>query len=318
MHRPAPVISPIGKSIVFILVCLFALSAAALLPGASQAGAGDVRIAVVLGNGPQATDEPTAVQTARCLKAFELYRNGTVNKLLVTGGFTLDYISEARMMKIALVTWGVRADDIVEDEMAASTVENALFSARLFEKRGWRKTALLVSQKSHLARADGIFKANGFQVTDAAAAEAATRPEDFTEVPDMRAEAVVKAEPSDLIVVYEPFRSLEPIEWPTPALAHRLRAAAALYHAKTAPTIVLYNDRYTRGPVNLAQMMKVALVSLGVPPADVRAVGRREYRGLAELAAASGDKSARVLAPGAAKALVAPESMPRWTFVYMD
>jgi uncharacterized SAM-binding protein YcdF (DUF218 family) len=318
MNRPAIPISPVGRFIIVTFVCLFALSAAALLPVSGQTGASDVRVAVVLGNGPRATDEPTAVQTARCLKAFDLYRNGTVNKLVVTGGFTFDYISEARMMKIALVTWGVRPDDIVEDEMAASTVENALFSARLFEKRGWPKTALLVSQKFHLARADGIFKASGFQVTDAASAEAATRPEEFTQVPDMRVEAVLKTEPSDMIVVYEPYRSLEPIEWPTPALAHRLRAAAALYHAKTAPTIVLYNDRYTRGPVNIAQMMKVALVSLGVPPADVRAVGRREYRGLAELAAASGDKSARVLAPGTAKALVAPDSMLRWTFVFMD
>jgi len=307
----------VRTSTIFALACLLALSAAALLSAAGQAKVADVRVAVVLGNGPTATDEPTAAQTARCLKAFELYKGGTVNKLLVTGGFTFDYISEARMMKIALVTWGVPPDDIVEDEMAASTIENGLFAARLFEQRGWRKTTLLVSQALHLARANGIFKSNGFEVKDVASAEAATRPEDFAEVLDLKAEAVVKTAPSDMIVVHEPFRSLEPMAWPTPALARRLRAAAALFHAKAAPTIVLYNDPYTRGPVNLSQMMKVALVSLGVPAGSLRALGRREYRRFADLAAASVNKSATVLAPETAKASVALGSMPKWKFIFM-
>jgi hypothetical protein len=37
------------------------------------------------------------MQTARCLKAFELYKNGMVNKPVVTGGFTRDHVSEARI-----------------------------------------------------------------------------------------------------------------------------------------------------------------------------------------------------------------------------
>jgi hypothetical protein len=98
-----------------------------------------------------------------------------VNKLLVTGGFTRDYISEARMMTIALVTYGVPPGDIVEDELASSTVENGLFAARLFDERGWPKTATLVSQKFHLPRAGGVFKQNGFQVQDAPSADAAAQ-----------------------------------------------------------------------------------------------------------------------------------------------
>jgi len=61
---------------------------------------------------PGAADEPTAMQTARCLKAFELYRNGTVKTLLVTGGFTRDYISEARMMQVGLISLGVPAANV--------------------------------------------------------------------------------------------------------------------------------------------------------------------------------------------------------------
>ena len=112
---------------------------------------------------------------------------------------------------------------------------------------------------------------------DAAAVDAPAAA-DFAPVLDMKDDAVLKAEPADVIVVYEPYASTDPMPWPTPQLAHRLRVAASLYHRKIAPTVVLFNDRYTRGPVNLAPMMKIALVSLGVPAANVKAVARGEYR----------------------------------------
>jgi len=135
----------------FVLFCTaaFALAGAVLGAQAPQApsptGKPDARVGIVLGNAPAGTDEPTAMQTARCLKAYELYKNGAVNTLLVTGGFTRDYISEARMMKIALVTYGAAPDDVLEEELAATTIENGLFAARMFDARGWPKTATIVS-----------------------------------------------------------------------------------------------------------------------------------------------------------------------------
>ncbi len=305
-------------ALVLAYAWLVALSAAPLGAHPQQAPGTAPRVAVILGNAPAGTDEPTSAQTARCLKAFELYKNGTVGKLLVTGGFTRDYISEARMMKIALVTFGVPPDDILEDQLASSTVENAVFAARMFEQRNWPKTAVIVSQAYHLPRADGIFKGNGFQVQDGVSADAATNVEDFAQVPGMKGDAEVKTEPTDLIVVYEPFNGTEPMEWPTPQLSHRLRVAAALYHRKIAPTVVLYNDRYTRGPVNLAQMMKIAIVSLGVPAANVSVVGRGEYRRLNDLAAAYGDKSATVLTTGTAAAAMATGAAPKWKVVAIE
>jgi vancomycin permeability regulator SanA len=304
--------------VLVVFACLLAVSAGARVAADDQAPAADIRVAVVLGNGNKATDEPTPLQTARCLKAFDLYKGGAVNKLVVTGGFTFDYISEARMMKIALVTWGVAPDDIVEDEMAASTIENGLFSARIFEERAWPKTAKLVTQKFHMERAAGIYKADGFQVQEAVSADAAAWPEDFAQIPDLKPEAAPKVEAPGTLVVYEPFSGLEPMPWPTTALAHRLRVAAALYHSKAASAIVLYNDPYTRGPYTPSQMMKVALVSLGVPPAGLRAVGRREYRRLADLAAALGDTPVTAVAPGTAKASLAQDATARWKTVFVD
>jgi len=302
-----------------VLASLVALTLPGALPAAQsqQPAVAGVRVAVVLGNAPAATDEPTPMQTARCLKAFELYKSGAVNKLLVTGGFTRDYVSEARMMKIALVTYGAAPDDVLEEELAATTIENGLFAARMFDARGWPKTATIVSQAFHLPRAGGNYKQQGFQVQDGVAADAPAAG-DIAAVIDSTAAVVAAASPSDLIVVYEPYASTDPMPWPTPQLARRLRIAAALYHKKIAPNVVLYNDRYTRGPVNLATMMKIGLVSLGVPAANVKAVARGEYRRLVEVARAYPGKSAIVLTTATGGEALAPDAAPKWKVVFVE
>jgi len=309
--------APGARALIVVCAALLALQITPLGAQPRQAPNAGVRVAIVLGNAPAAADEPTPMQTARVLKAFELYRSGAVNTLLVTGGFTRDYISEARMMKIALVTYGVAPDDVLEEELASTTVENGVFASRMFEARGWPKTGLLISQAFHLPRAGGIYKEHGFDLRDAPAADAPS-PADFVPVIEAKAEVAAKAEPCDLIVVYEPYASADPMPWPTPQLARRLRIAAALYHRKIAPMVVLYNDRYTRGPVNLATMMKVGMMSLGVPAASVKAAARGEYRRLVEVARAYPGTSAIVLTTAAGGEHLAPEAAPRWKVVFVE
>lgn len=299
------------------------LAGLSVSPAAAQqppaAPASDVRVGIILGNAPVAVDEPTTAQTARCLKAFELFKNGVVNTLLVTGGFTLDYMSEARMMKIALATYGVPPESVLEDELASTTVENALFASKMFDERKWPKTAWIISQAYHLPRAAGNFKTYGFQqVQEVASADAAGAAEDFALVPGLAGEPEVKPDPADLIVVYEPFRGIDPMPWPTPQLAHRLRAAAALYHRKAASSILLYNDRYTRGPVNLAHMMKIALVSLGVPAANITAVRKTEFRFLRAFEDAYKDKVVTMITSSAASAVLSASNTPKWKVVFID
>jgi len=309
--------SPGARALILVSLVLLAIGSAFAPAQGQKPAPPDARVGIVLGNAPAGTDEPTAMQTARCLKAFELYKNGTVNTLLVTGGFTRDYISEARMMKIALVTYGVAPDDVLEEELAATTIENGLFAARMFDARGWPKTATIVSQAFHLPRAGGNYKQQGFEVKDAAAADAPSA-SDFAAVVDATHDVVAKAQPADLIVVYEPYASTDPMPWPTPQLARRLRIAAALHHKKIAPTVVLYNDRYTRGPVNLATMMKIGLISLGVPAASIKVVARGEHRRLVEVAKAYADTSAIVLTTATGGEHLAPESAPKWKVVFVE
>jgi uncharacterized SAM-binding protein YcdF (DUF218 family) len=142
----------------------------------------------------------------------------------------------------------VAPGDVVEEELAAATIENGLFAARMFDARGWPKTAAIVSQPFHLPGTCGNCKQQGSQVRNAAAVDARSA-SDFAPVLDLKADPVAEAKRFDLIVVHEPYASTDTMQRPTPQLARRLRIAAALYHEKVAPNLLLYSDRYTRGPV---------------------------------------------------------------------
>ncbi len=63
---------------------------------------------------------------------------------------------------------------------------------------------------------------------------------------------------------------------------------------------------------------RIALVSLGVPAANLKVVGRGEHRRLAELAAVYGDTSATVLMTGTSRWPIAPGVTPKWKPVFID
>jgi hypothetical protein len=142
----------------------------------------------------------------------------------------------------------VAPGDDVEEELAATTLENGLFATRMLDARGWPKTAAVVSQPFHQPGAGGSYKQQGSRVRGAAAVDVRSAG-DFAPVLDLKADPVAEAKRFDHIVVHEPYASTDPMLRPTPQLARRLRIAAALYHEKVAPTLLLYNDRCTRGPV---------------------------------------------------------------------
>lgn len=242
---------------------------------AAGAGAESIRPAIVLGHYPEDARTPTAQQNARCMKAFRLYRDGKINRIVVTGGFTREHISEARMMKIALAAYGVPAGHIVEEQRAGTTVENAKFSAMLFDELGWPKKAVIVSQSYHLMRAKPIFRDAGFKIKTAPAKPTPTASE-YDSLQTGPPPAWIGA-PPETAVLFEHYHADAPIEAPCPALAARLRAAAELYRDGTIKNITVYNDWYTRGNVDIAEMMQIALVALGVQARDITLLSRIHY-----------------------------------------
>ncbi len=259
----------------FVFALIASLALAVFFTTVADAASETPRPGIVLGEYPAGARTPTAQQNARCMKAFRLYRRGVINRIVVTGGYTRDHISEARMMKITLVAFGVPQERIIEEPRAGTTVENAKFASMLFDRLGWEKKAFIISQSYHLMRAKPIFRSAGFKVKTAFANPAPTGKEyemlETVEPPGWIGEAPGAA------VVFEDYHSDEPLEFPSPALALRLRTAAKLYRDGIIHDVTVYNDWYTRGHVDIAEMMQVALVALGVSARDIDLLSHDHY-----------------------------------------
>jgi uncharacterized SAM-binding protein YcdF (DUF218 family) len=70
---------------------------------------------------------------------------------------------EARILARQLVEWGVDPARIVVEDESRNTRENAVESARVIRREGWR-SVLLVTSAFHMRRALGCFRAVGLEV----------------------------------------------------------------------------------------------------------------------------------------------------------
>ncbi|MEJ8547239.1 YdcF family protein [Brevibacillus borstelensis] len=109
-------------------------------------------VAIVLGAAVWG-ERPSPGLRERLDQALELYRQGYVPYLLVTGGLGEGKTStEASVMRNYLVEQGVPEDRIFMEHQARDTYENLLFSKEIMQQHGLSQ-ALVVSHDYHLARA---------------------------------------------------------------------------------------------------------------------------------------------------------------------
>ncbi|WP_226003172.1 YdcF family protein [Paenibacillus sp. BJ-4] len=89
--------------------------------------------------------EPSPGLKERLEEALRLYRNGTVKRLIVSGGLDKpDFpYTEAEGMQRYLVDRGVPAKHIVLESHATSTYENLLYSQRIMKEHGWTSTVII-------------------------------------------------------------------------------------------------------------------------------------------------------------------------------
>jgi uncharacterized SAM-binding protein YcdF (DUF218 family) len=112
----------------------------------------------------------------RCRLAAHLYHDGSPCLVVATGGRTEAESlgpSLAQAMKEFLVEQGVPARDVLVEEKSLSTYENASYTAPLLNQRGIRRIAV-VTDATHLWRAEQCFRAQGFEVTPCGAHYRAT------------------------------------------------------------------------------------------------------------------------------------------------
>ena len=124
-------------------------------------GSGDV--AIVLGNRVFADGSLASWTQGRVDKALELYREGRVRKIFVSGGMGVeDHYPEGKAMKEYLVRNGVPDSAVVADNDGANTY----FTAKDFVQ--WNKTngfdtVIIVSQFFHITRSRYILRKLGYE-----------------------------------------------------------------------------------------------------------------------------------------------------------
>ena len=107
------------------------------------------RVAIVFGAGLRRDGTPTAILRDRVETAVRLYRDGKVEKLLMSGDNSVEYYNEPEAMRQYAVLLGVPDQAIVLDYAGRRTYDTCFRAKAIFGV----KSALLVTQKFHLPRA---------------------------------------------------------------------------------------------------------------------------------------------------------------------
>jgi uncharacterized SAM-binding protein YcdF (DUF218 family) len=104
----------------------------------------------------------------RLFGAYQLYQAGKIRKILITGTSSAGLLAmgkgEVRQAGQVLQGWGVPPDDIVLEERARNTRENALFSAEILKKQFANEKFLLITSGYHMPRSLGCFRKAGVSV----------------------------------------------------------------------------------------------------------------------------------------------------------
>lgn len=109
-------------------------------------------VGIVLGAAVDGS-EVSEVFRQRLNHAAELYRNGLIRMILVSGGQSEeDNCSEAEAGKHYLYACGIPSEAILTEDQSVNTLENMQYSAQVMETHGL-KTALIISDPLHLFRA---------------------------------------------------------------------------------------------------------------------------------------------------------------------
>jgi len=104
----------------------------------------------------------------RFYNAYLLYKAGKIKKILITGTSPDSWIAagkgESRQAGQVLVKWGVPASDILIEEKARNTRENATFSAKIIQSQFSGAKVLLITSAYHMRRSLGCFEKAGVNV----------------------------------------------------------------------------------------------------------------------------------------------------------
>ncbi|PZX49355.1 YdcF family protein [Algoriphagus chordae] len=104
----------------------------------------------------------------RITHALQLYREGKIKKILITGGQGLNPVnpqSEAEVLQRFLLMTGVPAEDVMIEDQSKNTYENALFTKAFLAEKGIdvNQEFILITSAFHMKRSQGCFDKVGLQ-----------------------------------------------------------------------------------------------------------------------------------------------------------
>jgi SanA protein len=115
-------------------------------------------VAIVFGAGLRYDGTPTAILRDRVETAVQLYQQGKVDKLLMSGDNSFVEYNEPAAMRQYALDLGVPKEDVVLDYAGRRTYDTCYRAKTIFQVQ----SAILVTQNFHLARA--LFLCNWFGV----------------------------------------------------------------------------------------------------------------------------------------------------------
>jgi uncharacterized SAM-binding protein YcdF (DUF218 family) len=101
--------------------------------------------------------EASYMSEAVAQRCADLYYKGVARKIILTGGYKQNSITEAESMKKVLLSLGIPEYDIILETSAYRTHLNALCTLPIVKKMGW-KHIILVCQNIHSRRALMVFR----------------------------------------------------------------------------------------------------------------------------------------------------------------
>ena len=115
--------------------------------------------AIVLGASVKSDGQPSDALRDRLLVGADLYKQGHVRQLLITGDDGAYHAKEIDVMRAFLIKQGIPGDAVLSDPHGYRTYESCKRAAEVFQI----KDAIIVTQRFHIARALYLCESFGIQ-----------------------------------------------------------------------------------------------------------------------------------------------------------
>jgi vancomycin permeability regulator SanA len=159
MHLPA--IPRHLRRAVFALLAVLAIAVGALLLDGLTDDLARSDVAIVLGSKVEPGGQPSVRLAARLDRAAQLYQDGIVPLIIVSGGPGIEGFDEGEVMRDYLAaSKGIPVDRIVVDSLGYNTGATARNSAAIMRARGLT-SATVVTQYFHISRTRLALRAQG-------------------------------------------------------------------------------------------------------------------------------------------------------------